>query len=351
MPINDYRITSNYGDKYWNTLKAQYGIPQKEDIDYFRNYYRFGIFDPYNEIQSGREFLFFTKPDLYILNSGGTLSEDLQQSPFFQELYQEYRHIIYELQYYRDPNNIPFSFLLSNMVSSSLDLPSLSATTVSTPVNAFGTSYDYRWTSEASDDNHQFSLEFKDTKYIDTYMLFRAYEEYERLKAQGVVRLYKGDEHYRNYIFNKVLHDQFGIYKFIVAEDMETIIHYSYFCGCIFTSLPRDSFNDANFDDGIKYGIDIKCAFVEDMNPLIISDFNNLLSDYNRGFNDSNIASVYDFENNKTDLLPVASPIIIKDIEYNPAKSRLSNSQNSGVNLKESYTNRYRYKLKWYRRN
>lgn len=349
MPIDDVRITAKYGDKYWNDLKAQYGIPQKEDINYFRNYYRFGVFDPYNEIQSGKEFLFFTKPDLYILGQDGQLTTELKNSPFFRELYSEYKHIIYELQYYRDPNNIPFSFLLSNMVISSLDLPSLSATTVSTPTNAFGTSYDYRWTSEASDDNHQFSLEFKDTKYIDTYMLFRAYEEYERLKAQGIIKLYSGgDAHYSNYIFNKVLHDQFGIYKFIVAEDMETIIHYSYFCGCMFTSLPRDSFNDANFDDGIKYGIDIKCAFVEDMNPLIIQDFNKLLEKYNRKF--SKVASVYDFENGKTDLLPVASPIITKEIEYDPSKSRLSNSLASSSNLKESLTNRYRFKLKWYRK-
>ena len=68
------------------------------------------------------------------------------------------------------------------MVSSGLDLPSLSATTVSTPTNAFGTSYDYRWTSEASDDNHQFSLEFKDTKWLDVYNFFKAYEEYQIMK-------------------------------------------------------------------------------------------------------------------------------------------------------------------------
>ena len=324
-------ISGTFGQKYWESLKAQYGLPKKDDIDYFNRYYRFGVFDPYHEIQSGREFLFFVKPDLYICqDSNGTLSNELASYPFFRELREHYPNIIGELQSGFSSN--PFSCLLSNMVESGLDLPSLSASTVSTPVNMYGTSYDYRWSSEASDDNHQFSLEFRDTKYLDTYMLFRTYEEYERLKAQGVVSLWQGPERYKNYIFNKVLHDQFGIYKFIVAEDMETILHYSYFCGCMFTSLPRDSFNDANFDDGIKYGIDIKCAFVEDMNPIILSDFNHLLSQYNSRF--SQIAPVYDFDNQKTDMLYVSSPIIV---EERPSTTI-------------GYNNRPKYKLKWYRR-
>lgn len=330
---NDDRL-KEFDMAYYDDIRAKRGIPTKENIDYFSNYYRFGVFDPYHEIQSGREFLFFTKPDLFICKDHNyTLNDNLADYPFFVDLVEKYPYIVYQLQYYNDPDKNPFSFLLSNMATSSVDLPGLTASTVSTPVNLFGTSYDYRWSSEASDDNHQFSIEFKDTKYLDTYMFFRTYEEYERLKAQGVIRLYT-DPHYKNYIFNKVLHDQFGIYKFIVAEDMETIIHYSYFCGCMFTSLPRDSFNDANFDDGIKYAVDIKCAFVEDMNPAIISDFNKLISNYNRNF--TKIASVYDFENDQTDMLPVASPVIT--VEY-------ENKINQN-----SYNNRLRYKLKWYRK-
>ena len=152
---------------------------------------------------------------------------------------------------------------------------------------------------------------------------------------------------YRNYVFNKILHDQFGIYKFIVAEDMETIVHYSYFCGCFFSSLPRDSFNDANFDEGIKYGVDIKCAFMEDMNPMILNDFNNLISNFNSKFTEDDMVSVYDFEYNKTDLLPVSSPVIVRELDYNRATYGKSKSSST---LKSSYNNRYRYKLKWYRK-
>ena len=299
---------STFNEKYWKDLKAQYGLPQREDIDYYTKYYRFGVFDPYNEPESGKEFIFFVKPNLCILENGNLIDE-LKNMPFFIELKNKWPHVIEQLQYDADSSKCPFSFLLSNMVSSSLDLPSVSATTVQNPTNMFGTSYDYRWTSEASDDNHSFSLEFKDTKNLDVYMLFRAYEEYERLKAQGWIKLYKHSR-YKSYIQNRVLHDQFGIYKFIVAEDMETIMHYSYFTGVYFASLPRDSFNDANFDEGIKYGIDMKAAFVDDMDPIIIRDFNLLASSYAKLHSNNEVSMVYDFENKKTNLLPVACPII-----------------------------------------
>ena len=167
-------------------------------------------------------------------------------------------------------------------------------------------------------------------------MLFRAYEEYEILKAQGVIQLNSEQNgsvgnHYKSYITNHILHDQIGIYKFIVSEDMETIMHYSYFCGCMFMNLPRESFNDADFHEGIKYGIDMKCAFVEDMNPSILSDFNALVSNGNssklREYA-SKPASTYDIFRDHTDLRAVTMPFIIKG----------SNSMGKKI-----------YKLKWYR--
>ena len=115
-----------------------------------------------------------------------------------------------------------------------------------------------------------FSLEFKDTKWLDTYMMFKAYEEYETLKHHGVVRPWKG------YIENKIIHDQFAIYKFLVGEDMETIIYYAKFYGVMPKSLPRDTFSTANFDNGLSYSIDFRAAFFEDMKPEIIYDFNAL---------------------------------------------------------------------------
>ena len=102
-------------NNYWNKVKAQYGIPTKYDIDYYNNYYRFGVFDPYNEPESGREFLFFTKPDLYICQdvNGTRLTNELANNTFFNELLQRWPNVIRQLQSWTNPKgNNPFMYYL-----------------------------------------------------------------------------------------------------------------------------------------------------------------------------------------------------------------------------------------------
>lgn len=316
----NYILRGNNMKDYVEDLLEEYGLPKRRNIDWCNKLYRFGLINPYDEMQNGREHLFFIKPDLFILNSNGQgLQPDLKGNPFFEELFKKWPHVIQQLQYRADPTRHPFSLLLSNAVTGHLDLPSLSAATISTPTNNFGTNYDYRGTSEASDDNFTFSIEFEDTKYLDVYMYFKAYEEYQIIKSQGRLHNFAVDNIYRQYIVNKVLHDQIGIYKFIVGEDMETILHYSYFCGVIWTSLPRDSFNSPEFDDGIRYAIDGKAAFVEDMNPLILRDFNNLVGDYNTNHTKTT-ASVYNKNIDATDLKPVLCPFVVEEREVGTGK-------------------------------
>lgn len=266
-------------------------------VKLYTKMYRYGINDPFNAVTTAREFLFFTKPDLHILlrdepynpygdsvsnkKGGGInsytgrpynniLNYGLQGIPFWVDLFNKRKNTtIKMLQSSIDDTN-PFNFLLQNMVKSNLEVPALDAESVDTPQNAFGVGYSYRGSSEASDDNPTFSLEFKDNKWLDVYYFFKAYEEYEKLKRHGVIRPYM------DHIIYKVIHDAFSIYKFIVGEDMETILYFGKYYGVIPMSLPRDVFGDTNFSDGLSYSINFKAAFYEDMIPDIIADFNAL---------------------------------------------------------------------------
>lgn len=238
--------------------------------------FRFGLADPYGSISTAREYLFFTKPDLHILqmNDNGTLANEnlnstLADIPFWVDLWNTRKNTtIKSLQI--STGTDPFNHLLQNQVISNLDVPALSSEMIDTPTNMYGVGYSYRGSSESSDDNPEFSLEFKDTRYLDTYMYFKAYEEYQTLKHHGVISPSK------YYTVNKILHDQFAIYKFLVDEDMETIIYYGKMYGVAPKSLPRDVFSNPNFDNGISYAIDFKAAFYEDMRPDILADFNKL---------------------------------------------------------------------------
>lgn len=269
------------------TMKSIYHGVGLFSPDYIKNNiytsaFRYGLANPYTAINGAREYLFFTKPDLHIYKtetsgvegvgavSDTELNDILQTSPFWVDLSETRKDTTLKLlQYSRDPNN-PFNYLLQNQCKSNLDIPGLTSEMVDTPVNDYGVGYSYRGSSEASDDGPEFSLEFKDNRFLDTYYFFKAYEEYEVLKHHGTI----WPAQY--YTLNRIIHDCFSIYKFIVADDMETIIYWGKMYGVVPKSLPRDAFSNPVFDDGLSYSIDFKAAFYEDMRPEILGDFNYL---------------------------------------------------------------------------
>lgn len=255
------------------------GLPSKKVAsNLFTSFSKFGYLDPYNRMPNTKEVLFFTRPDLHIISKHtGKLQPELSQIPFFMDAYEKHKDSIIDLQrsIERPTNNNNFMVSLHNRVKDTLELPDINSSDIDIPTNMHGNNYEYRGSSEASDDGHTFSLEFEDTKDLDIYMLFKIYDEYERLKRLGRVTPFI------KYIFNKVLHDQISIYKFVLLDDFKTISHYSKYIGCFPTSLPRSVFNTNDFSStGLSLSINWKCAFIEDMNPLILSDFNLAMSKY-----------------------------------------------------------------------
>ena len=317
-----------------NLFKSIYhsaNIFTSKETDLIHNRYRYGVLNAYEAVTNSREFLFFTKPDLNIIpsktedgssnyndpnvningssiNPGSDLNGVLQNYPFWVELVQRYPGVVECLQSSLHLNGVvdPFNHLLANMVQSNIDVPSLSAEMIETPTNTYGVGYNYRGSSEASDDGFDFSLEFKDTRNLQVYNFFKAYEEYETLKHHGVIAPWIG------YIYNKVLHDQYSIYKFVVGDDGETLLYYAKYYGVKSKSLPRDVFNANTYDNGLSYSVDFNAAFVEDMNPLILADFNRLSYDYWNS--KKNFIDVYDFRYDKVDNRAANAAVIVREI-------------------------------------
>lgn len=265
-------------------------IYNRSDIKWYTKYNRFGVLDPFNGLTTTREYLFFVKPDLHICTPGTmNLNPELENYPFFKDLIKRYPDIVEQLQFsIHSPHNSKqnvFMTVLSNSVKNSLDLPGISANSIDTGTNIYGSSIDYRGDGYLSDEKHSFTLEFEDTRYLEIYALLKAYEEYERLKKIGVVSppnkgnatVSKSGYAYTDYHRYRELHDQFGIYKFIVDEDYETIVYWAYLCGVYFETIPRDAFSDLKVDGGLRYSVGMKAAFVDDMNPLILQNFNRII--------------------------------------------------------------------------
>lgn len=257
----------------------------------FKRFFRIKPMDPYGAITNTKEYLFFTRPDLHILEPDKdfkTLNPELAKYTIFKEAMVRYPNVIKQLQYHsidvENPKPPGFSQLLTYCVDGTLDLSAVTAKTIDTPENIYGISIDYRGDGRTSDFNYDFTLNFKDDRYLNLYHFFKLWEEYERLKKKGKVT-----PPYLRYTTNRTLHDQIGIYKFIVGEDGETIIYYAYLCGCIPLTVPRDAFS--NLTETPTYSIDWKCFNVMDMRPEILSDFNKIaITTNNYSLNTSNKA-------------------------------------------------------------
>lgn len=286
-PLDDKKNSVKYDKKtinfdYMKEVLAANQLFSKNDIQRYNKFSRYGYADPYNIDQVSREFLFFTKPDLNLFSSsdgnGGPTGYDsdlipyLQTIPFFSEANKRYKDAIRQLQYsVRDSNGVlnPFMYLLSNTVTSKLDLPSITSDSREVTSNLLGVTMQYRGHSFKSDAGYDFSLSFTDTAKLEVYTMVKIYDEYIRLLKLGeIAPIHK-------YITNRIASEQFSIYKFLIGADGETILFYSKLTGCYFTDVPRSDLADPG-NDGFKFSLSFHAQFVEDNNPMILEEFNRI---------------------------------------------------------------------------
>jgi len=331
---------------------ARTGMYSKEEIKQakFNNYSRFGrIMDGHGRLNNTTEYLFFVKPDLHIVSPAATkaasalrINPEIESSLFFQDLVNIYPDVVRELQYsaYEDD---PFSHLLSFCVNSRLDLPGMEATTMDNPQTMVGNSYEYMGNSEASDEGPTFSLEFVDSKDKELYMFFRAYQEYHIFRKNGNVSPPSREK----YTFKRRLHNTMGVYKFLVADDMETLIHWSYMWGTFPISCPREAFSDSSFPEGLTYTVSWKGAFVEDMAPEILINFNKLMTPLVSGKTEIPVCSLTDIIETNDKSILYSSSMFPKSINGKLPTSAYVMRTKGGA---DSYGNiiRPKYKLLWF---
>lgn len=339
-------------------LLQSHGIYTRDDYAWYESIDRYsgGKLDAYNNLGNTKEYLFFTRPDCHIFNPGtSTLQSAFATDPFFVEMQSKYPYVLYSLQKSAISTNQrvdknPFMSILTNSVNNTLDLQALSASEMDTSTNMYGSTINYRKDAWVGDENIDFSLEFSESKWLEIYLLLKTYENYEREVTIGNIYPPKGTKststdkdkkkgstqsNFSEYIQYKELHDTFGIFKFVVDEDLESIIYYAYFCGCYFKNVPRDGLNDMN-GSGLKLSVDFKAFCMDDMNPEILVHFNNLIKDAGIG----DYVPVYNTNKGRINGSRVYLPRVVKVLQRN------------GDNGEKFYSNlggdKYKYKLKWY---
>ena len=238
----------------------------------------FGFFNTHYRLGPTREYVFFTKPDLAIFNSNdishSSLNPGTRTSEFLYAI-ETHKDVLRQLQLGLNNGNEPLSALLYNMRSSNVEIPDLEAGEMETATNMWGQKTFYRRSSTTSDTDHNFSIEFTDNKYLDVFTFFKLYDLYEERKSFGMIDLYT-NYRYRKYVFERRLHDQMAIFKFIVGEDGSELIYWVKYYGVYPKNVPRSALGDLPDDGSIKFTIQFKANLIEDCNPVILEDFNQL---------------------------------------------------------------------------
>lgn len=326
----------------------------RDEIKWYERFNRFGCLDPYNKLQTTRDYIFFSKPDLNLFNPNTIdLQPELQNDPFFVEMKERYPYAMCQLQRSSKCgisaiDRSPFMTILSNGITNTLDIDNITAAEMDNSANIYGTSIPYRKDGWSSDESFDFSLEFEDTKFLEIYHMTKIYEEYHRKYVTG--RIYPpnldnspvdkntGIANFNSYIRLKELHDTFAVWRFVVDEDMESIIFWAYVCGAYFNNVPREAFNDISNNTGLKLNLDFKSFCVEDMNPMSLIHFNSLINESYYGnnaknFNIKSILPLYDEEIDGVNGAWAGHPYIIK------VKADSSWYSSKGM--------KYKYKLIW----
>lgn len=260
---------------------------RRENNAMYNKFARIPYVDPFNTTSVTREYLFFTKPDLHLFKRGTSkIADSLSSYSFFVDAIDRYPYVCMQLQSsagastYENKN--PYITLLSNAVRSGLDIPGAEATNdLETGANVYGTKITYRGSSYTSDQDLSFSLEFEDTKYYEIYMFFKIYDEYCKYKQLGLIELDYGnnksdDLAWINYTINKILHDQFSVYKIVVGEDGQTILWWGKYTGVYPVNVPRDSFGDMNKVENQRLSVNFKAQFFRDMDPVTLTEINRI---------------------------------------------------------------------------
>lgn len=285
-------------------------IQNAYNMDWLNKFSRFSYVDPYNSLSSNKEYIFITRPDLHLFKNGNTslLNPELSTNIYFQEEFDRYRHVMKQLQYSTNRSQ-PFCTILTNSVTSSLELPSITGLESETSENIYGDKISYRHGSESGDVGFDFSLEFNENKHLDIYHLFKIWDRYYELKSKGRISPPTTINGGHPYVFNMELHDQISMYKIIVGEDFETILFYAKYYGVYPKNVPRDIFGSLDAGN-LKLSVDFKASFVLDNDPTIIADFNEIS---NLSGSTKKFLNIWDNENYRVNHKWVGMPYIVYD--------------------------------------
>lgn len=292
-------------DKYTNRIEDQAGI---ENLVKFDSFYRNKYLDPFI---AGYAFVFVTKPSLFIYpieqanpqKYENLAYENMVRDPKFTQFTKKDKFnnldtlIAEQLSYVRDSNNNNIKNFLPLFTNRTKSFSALDV--VMNQQEAFDTKQGYRMVlptfKTESEGSGSASLAMQETSNLDIIKTLTLWVNYISNITDGTFHANP------DMVKNGVLDYMSSIYYFVLEPDGKTLKYWAKYTGCWPNTIPYAALS---YNRGDQSLVDLEVNFLymtkEDMNPMILEDFNRVSLD---SFIDQNAGSNQDYSILSSDYL------------------------------------------------
>lgn len=277
--IYDYTIDTSFIHDAFNSVKQNLNLLSDKDNGYktinlnlFSKFNRFKVPFPDYHLTKSFSYVFFTRPDLNLVeNKGGGnfgLNDQASKDPVYYYLYKNNPQLILSLthDFSSDHDFHPF---LSNCAQS-FELSDEYIKTIEHGETFTGYKIQYGRNNIESRTAGTFSVSFIDDQEFSVYKTHKAWIDY-------ISKVYRGELVTKNdYLRRRILDYATSVYYIICAADGETVLFWSKYYGVFPTQAPSStqSWSRGNMVKMPEYNITYAYAVKEDFNPITLAEFN-----------------------------------------------------------------------------
>lgn len=287
--------SSNYDDNALNEdmrrirANLDFGNPSRSGYSdtvvpqLFEKFNRWNVNFPDYHLNKTFSKVFFTRPDLNILTSLDTLTDQANSDQLYLYTYKNNPKIIQYLTKYATPFHQFNTFLSNN--SQSFEVSDEYIKTVEAGETFTGHQIIYGKNDLESKGSGEIGSKYTDDYNIDIFKMHKIWIDY-------ISKVYRGEFSPKSiYKQRKVLDYAVSVYYFLLANDGETILFWTKYTGVFPTNTSSSIFSWDSESTVKKPELSIKYSysFKNDLDPAHLAEFNTLsINSY------SNTAPVYD---------------------------------------------------------
>lgn len=280
------RFADMYGDidEAMNFIRETQDIFTMNDRDrLFSEFNRYKLAMPDYHSTKTIPYIFFTKPIMHLVDSGGKLTGHSENDPLWKAMFDDEPKNFLSLDGEYKGYNHDFNALLSN-AAQSFQASDEVLKTIDHGETYTGWKMVYGRNTNESNTAGQFSIQYTDDHNYNIYKMHKIWVEY-------INRVYRGHipgpevkenleniyyKRFRSHIYKKVLTYPCALYYIVCAADGETILYWSKYYGVFPINTPASvsSWTHGAPNSFPEFSVNYMYSIKEDFHPITLSEFN-----------------------------------------------------------------------------